>query len=330
MKKIVFATLAIAVLASCNKENTLSVPETAVIEFDQAFINNTTKAATDFDKNNLANFGVYGSVENNSGIGMIFNNVEVTKNNGKYTYSPAQYWVGGATYNFTAFAPSTNQHWSFTTTDAKNGTVTFDNETAAGEQDFLFASAKRTTDQSISSKPEAVALTFDHMLSRVKFTFTNGFGEGSNIALKVTDVTITNAHKTGTLKVTDGEVADTWTVNTNSDASNVFARPFGNLDIEKLAVNGGNGATTHYYLIPSSESYTVTFNIEIFQAGVSVDKYARQAVINTPMTKGNIYNVKATLNEKNTSDDGELYPIEFTVSEIKGWANFEDVNATTR
>ena len=106
MKKIVFATLAIAVLASCNKENTLSVPETAVIEFDQAFINNTTKAATDFDKNNLANFGVYGSVENNSGIGMIFNNVEVTKNNGKYTYSPAQYWVEGATYNFTAFAPS--------------------------------------------------------------------------------------------------------------------------------------------------------------------------------------------------------------------------------
>lgn len=328
MKKILFATLALAAFAACNTDEVLSLPEGPAIEFDQAFVENATKAATDLSKANLNDFGVYGSVENQSGLGMIFDNIKVTKSGDAYTYSPAQYWVGGATYNFVSFAPYTNARWSYETTDAKNGTLTFDNEDAAGEQDLLFASAERTTPASITAAPGAVALTFNHMLSRVKFTFTNGFAEGSNIALKVTDVTITNAHKVGELEVSTGSAAATWTVADNGDESNVFARVFGDLN-NTLAENGGDGSTAHYYLIPAEASYIVTFNIELFQAGVSVDRYARQAVVELDMEKGTSYNVKAILNEKNTSDDGELYPIEFTVNTVEEWIDWSDVNAET-
>ena len=293
MKKIFSAIMAVTALVACNKAEVVETAPAAKIAFDNPFIDNATKAATDLTQANLKDFGVYGSVENTSGLGVIFDNVKVTESNGVYTYSPAQYWVGGAEYNFISFAPYTDRHWSYETTDAKNGVLTFDNEAAAGEQDFLFASQEYTTGTSITTAPGAVAFTFSHMLSRVKFTFTNGFAAGSNIDLKVTDVTITNAHKVGKIAITDRVAATEWTVADNSNDANVFARLFGDLNKEKLA-EGDNGSTAHYYLIPAEAAYKVTFNIEIFQAGVSVDKYARTAVVNLDMKYGNSYNVKAT------------------------------------
>ena len=321
MKKILFAAVALVAFAACTNDDVVSRLEGPAIAFDNAFVENTTRVAQDLSKANLNNFGVYGSVENASGLGMIFTNTTVTKNGDAYTYSPAQYWVGDATYNFTAFAPAADQKWAYNTLDAKNGVVTFDNEAAAGKQDFLFASANETTPSAITSAPAPVAFTFNHMLSRVKFSFTNGFAAGSNIALKVTDVKITNAHKSGDLEVVNG-VAQEWVVADNAVATNAFERPFGNLSAETLAENGGNGETTHYYLIPANAEYTVTFNVEIFQAGVSVHSYARQAVVSLDMEKGCSYNVKATLNEKNTSADGELYSIEFTVDAVEDWAEY--------
>ena len=226
MKKILFAAAALVAFAACTNDDVVSRLEGPAIAFDNAFVENTTRVAQDLSKANLNNFGVYGSVENASGLGMIFTNTTVTKNGDAYTYSPAQYWVGDATYNFTAFAPAADQKWAYNTLDAKNGVVTFDNEAAAGKQDFLFASANETTPSAITSAPAPVAFTFNHMLSRVKFSFTNGFAAGSNIALKVTDVKITNAHKSGDLKVVNG-VAQEWVVADNAVATNAFERPFG-------------------------------------------------------------------------------------------------------
>jgi hypothetical protein len=322
MKKIIITAFIVTFLAGCSKERTLSAPETLAIGFDRVFVENATKSATDLIKDNLNDFGVYGSIENTSGLGMLFNNVKVSKTlTGTYTYSPAQYWVGGATYNFTAFAPYDNQHWSFATTDAKNGTITFDNEAAAGEQDFLFAAASRTTVENLNSKPDDVSFSFGHMLSRVKFTFTNGFATGSNIALKVTDVKITNAHKSGTLAVSNGVEADTWTVQDNKTSGNGFTRAFGNAGNEKLMENA-SGTTEHYYLIPATANYNIEFKVEIFQAGISVDNYFHSINVDLDLEKGCSYNVKGTLNQDNTSDDGALHPIEFTVSAVNGWADW--------
>ena len=330
MKKLFIAILAVAGLAACSQEMTLETPKGAAIAFDNAFVNNSTRA-TDINIDNLQDFGVYGSVVNGQGQqGLIFNNQEVEKSGNAYSYSPAQYWIANAQYDFVAIAPyqengdGKTPTWTYATTtedDAKNGTLTFYNDRAAANQDLLFDSAARTT-QDITSKPDAVSFTFNHLLSRVKFTFVNGFAAGSNITLKVTDVKITNAHKTGTIAVTNGAVANTWTA-----ADNTLEVAFGAAGADFLAEAGGKASTEHHYLIPALASYNITFKVELKQAGVSVGNYDRTATVNAlDLQKGQSYELKATLNASNTSDKGEIYPIEFTVNSVANWQPYDADN----
>ena len=324
MKKIFIAILAVAGLAACSQDQLVEAPKSVAIAFDNAFVNNSTRA-TDINIDNLQDFGVYGSVVNGQGQqGLIFNNQKVEKDADGYSYSPAQYWIANAQYDFVAIAPyqengdGKTPTWTYATTtedDAKNGTLTFYNNRAAANQDLLFASETAVkTPTSITSKPEAVSFTFNHLLSRVKFTFVNGFASGSNITLKVTDVKITNAHKTGTIAVTNGAVADTWTV-----ADNTLEVAFGAAGADFLAEEGGKASTEHHYLIPAQASYNITFNVELKQANVSLDTYERTATVALDMVKGQSYDLKATLNASNTSDEGELHPIEFTVTSVENW-----------
>lgn len=315
MKKLFIAILAVASLAACSQDMTLETPKGAAIAFDNAFVNNSTRVATDITVGNLKDFGVYGSVVNNQGQqGLIFTNQQVTKGTDGYSYSPAQYWIADAQYDFVAIAPYTNAKWSYTTTDAQNGTLKFHNDTAEANQDLLFAYASKTTPENITSTPGAVEFTFHHLLSRVRFTFINGFAKGSNITLKVTGVKITNAHKTGTITVTGGAVADTWTA-----TDNTLEVGFGAAGSGFLAENGGNAFTEHHYLIPAEATYNIAFTVELKQAGVSLDTYNRTATVTLNMVKGQSYDLKATLNASNTSDEGELHPIEFTVTSVENW-----------
>lgn len=314
MKKIFIAILAVAGLVACSQDQLVEAPKSVAIAFDNAFVNNSTRA-TDIDIDNLQDFGVYGSVVNNQNQqGLIFNKQQVTKGADGYSYSPDQYWIANAQYDFVAIAPYTDAKWSYTTTDAKNGTLSFNNENAAANQDLLFASAARTT-QDITSKPDAVSFTFNHLLSRVRFTFVNGFAAGSNITLKITDVHITDTYKSGTIDVANGEVANTWTA-----ADNTLNVDFNDAGTEFLAANGGSASTEHHYLIPAQASYNITFKVELQQAGVSVGNYPRTATVNAlNLQKGQSYELKATLNASNTSDKGEIYPIEFTVNSVENW-----------
>ena len=336
MKKLLFAAAAIVAMASCATDDVVSRPAGAAIEFNDAFVENATRA-NDIAKDNLSQFNVYGSVTVNDTNGFIFTDQLVEKDGDNYTYTPAQYWIPKASYKFTAFASLTaNQtvarQWSFAPdadADAANGVISFNNKVAEANQDLVYAYAACTTPETIDYKPAPVAFTFNHMLSRVQFTITNGFAEGSNIKLDITDLTITDAHANGTLKVTNG-VAQTWAVGTE-----VFDRNFGSTT--QIADNNASWTTEHFYLIPTKATYNVTFDVTLWQAGVNIDTYTRTATVNLDMSKGMSYNIKATLNASNTAEDGsELYPIEFTVTDVEKWDNnpdtpeedWTDVNAT--
>ena len=329
MKKLLFAAAAIVAMASCATDDVVSRPAGAAIEFNDAFVENATRA-NDIAKDNLSQFNVYGSVTANNTNGFIFTDQLVEKNGDNYKYQPAQYWIPAASYTFTAFASLTaNQRtdnvarqWSFApAADAANGVISFNNEVAQANQDLVYAYADCNTDETIASKPAPVAFTFNHMLSRVQFTITNGFAEGSNIKLDITNLTITDAHANGTLEVADG-VAQTWAVGTD-----VFGRNFGSTT--QLADNNTSWTTEHFYLIPTKATYNVTFNVTLWQAGVNIDTYTRTATVDLDMFKGMSYNIKATLNASNTAEDGsEIYPIEFTVTDVNEWQDFGDVNAT--
>lgn len=312
--------MAVAALAACSKSEVLETPKGAAIAFDNVYVENATKAA-DLNKDNIEDFGVFGYVEANQTGGKIFNNQLVQKNGSAFTYSPVQYWVGGAQYYFTALVPYTGAAWTYTTSNAQTGTISFDNASAAANQDLLFAYVKPDmTPAQITAAPNAVAFNFNHMLSRVKFTFINNFAEGSNIELLVTNVHVTDAYKTGTIDVIDGVAADVWT-----PADKTYDITFGN--VGKLTEKGRNASTEHFYLIPADATYNVTFDIALYQAGVLVDTYARSASVSVNMLRGNSYELKASLTAQNTSDDGELYPIEFTINSVEDWDEFESVDA---
>lgn len=345
MKKLLFAAAAIVAMASCATDDVVSRPAGAAIEFNDAFVENSTRAA-DINAENLTNFGVYGSVVNSSNQqGMIFANQVVTKTASGYTYNPAQYWIAGAKYDFVAFAPyqsGADATWTYAPavgTAAENGTITFDNAKAGANQDFLFAATSCETPASITTAPAPVAFTFNHMLSRVKLSFTNGFQSNGNIKLVVKNVHITNTAAVGTLSVAKAEsataaaVAADWTTvatNNNLDVT------FGDVAAAAQLAEAGSGSTTHFYVIPAEREYNITFDVDLYQAGVHLDTYNRSAKVTVDFTRGMSYDLKATLNQTNTSDEGQLYPIEFTVTGVEKWDNnpntpeedWTDVNAT--
>lgn len=317
MKKILFAVLALAGLAACSTDEVVSRPQGAAIGFD-SFVDHTTRAAEDLTFANLADFGVYGTVAKGTDKALIFTNTTVTKADGVFTYSPVQYWVADATYTFTAFAPATAAKWAYAPAnvkDAYNGVLSFNNASAKGEQDLLFASAERTIG-TITSTPDKVGFTFGHLLSKVAFNYKNNFTDG-NITLNVYDVQVTNAAAEGTIEVANG-VTGNWTATGN------YLRTFGlnYADATNLLTNGGGTITTeHFYFIPAQREYNVKFKVDVIQAGVRLQTYQHNVTANINFEKGKSYSINAVLTPDNVNPAEQLYPIEFTVVKVEDWTN---------
>ncbi len=326
MKKILVSMFAVAALAACSTEHTVVAPQNEAIGFD-TFVENATRA-TDITKDNLTKFGVYASIENTSGAGMILSNEEVSKSGDAWSYGNIQYWVPQAMYEFTAFAPYTNAKWEYVpATTADNGVVTFNNENAAADQDFIFAAADRdmTNVAALESQPEKVSFTFAHELSKIAFKFNNGFNAVNNITLRVYNVNVAGLVSEATENIAAG-VASEWTK--NGDAT--FARTFGvqaQADATVIAALG-NYTTDHHYFIPvAGTQYTITFDVDLIQAGVTVDTYHHTINTIPTLAKGSSYMFTTTLEASNVSDDPtqQLYPIEFTVYDVEEWDEYVEV-----
>ena len=324
MKKILFAAAAVVALASCATDEVISRPDNKVaIEFDNAFVDNTTRTAADITLSNLNDFGVYGSVVKGNDQALIFNNTVVSKTNGAFTYSPLQYWVEQAKYTFTAFAPFTDAQWAYAPTDNKdayNGVLSFDNAAALGEQDLIFASAVRETPDAITAAPEKVGFTFGHLLSKVAFKYANGFTDG-NTSLNVYDVKINNTAATGKVAIANG-VAGAWT-----DMGGNYARSFGDdvADRDDALLNSASLTTEHFYVIPVERAYNITFKVDLYQAGVLLQTYEHEINTTINFEKGKSYSISAVLTPENVNPAQQLYPIEFKVDAVEDWVNAGDV-----
>lgn len=341
MKKTLFITLASIALVGCSQDETVATMDRVAIEFDKVFIENSTssRAATDITSANLTDFAVYGSVVKGEQKGNIFDKQKVAGTQaGGYTYSPAQYWIPSASYHFTAIAPYEGAKWTYTckaedeseygTRQAQFGTITFDNKAAAAEQDLLWAYQSASTMQ---TTPDAVKFSFQHLLSRAKFTFVNDFEEGSNISLKVKGVTINNAHALGTLALNGTEApAEQWT------ATGTFTKVFGDTNLEAPQAPKVAASTAHYYLLPvANAEYHIEFTIELSQAGVKLQEIKKTAtILISDMKRGFSYDFKAKLNANNTMNEGSLEAIEFKVTGVEDWKDYTnnvdaDINTQT-
>ena len=314
---------AVAALAACTSEQTIVAPQNEAIGFD-TFVDNSTRAE-DITTNNIANFGVYGTVTKGGNSALIFDNTAVTgsKDSG-YTYSPAQYWMAEADYYFLAFAPYAERQWTYTPEgqdgqkgqEAQNGTFSFNNETAKADQDVVYAYQTKTTENELNaSNTQAVEFTFKHILSKVAFSFTNTFEDG-NTSLSVYNVKINNTAKTGTMAIEAG-ADDAWEV------AGDLVVPFGAqaADADAALANGAELKLAHHYVIPAQRAYNITFSVDLYQAGVYLATYNHEINSAIDFAKNGNYVLSVKLAPESIDPDNELYPIEFTVNEVEDWDN---------
>lgn len=312
MKKLLVMGLAAMGLAltACNSDETVEVAKGNAIGF-KTFVNNSTRVATDATTTNLDAFKVWGKMKKGDQTGTPFDGVVVSKDTQKgWTYTTPVYWEKGYAYSFVALAP--NKAYTFTAPTVINnwGSLTFDN--GAGETDLIYATAKQET-VAANVCPPSVNLTFNHMLSRVRFQFTNGMDDGS--VLTVSNVKITDAYTSGTATLAEQLANLSWTLDQGTGALE-----FGNAAaMEKKAKE----ATGHKYMIPATKAYNVTFTVTRVHHGVT-DTYNHTVTLpETEMKQGLSYQFVATLTAKNINPDEELCQIKFT-AEVKDWENFTD------
>ena len=311
MKKLFIMGLAAMGLAltACNSDETVEMAKGKAIGF-KTFVNNSTRAANDATTTNLESFKVWGLMNKGDKTGTPFVAKEVTKANGTWSYTPPVYWEKDYAYSFVALAP--NEAYTFTAPTAINtwGSLTFDN--GDGETDLIYATAKQETVPA-NGCPAPVDLTFNHMLSRVRFQFENGMLDGSK--LTVSNVKINDAYTSGTATLAE-QLADlTW-----NPVQGTGAIVFGNA----AAMDpNAKAETAHKYMIPATKKYNLTFTVTRVHHGVT-DTYNHTVTLpETTMTQGLSYQFVAKFTAENINPDQVLCPIQFTATVAK-WEDFTD------
>ena len=329
MKKVIFALAAVVALAACSQEDVIVADKGAAIGFD-TFVENSTRVTQSADPSLTVDamkkgegFGVYGFVtnvtdetNNTTATAPLFTNQKVKWTNGDWKYEGTQYWIDGATYDFAAIAPYDAYKNVVATTDGV--TLDFTNN---GETDLLYAQNNDVA----GSAHDKVGFTFKHLLSKVKFTFTNGY-DATNTLIAVKNIVIndTSAEGTAVLGVNaDKAVTAAWTLkDTNLDLA------FGDAITGGYIAQGADEQSAKSLLIiPAEKTYNVTFTVELYYENgennyTLVKTYSHDVDFAANFEFGKSYNVATTITYKNIAPgDTEQYPIEFTVNEIKGWDN---------
>ena len=338
MKKLFIAALALATVA-CTKSEVLETAPQKAISFGNPFVENATKAIdpslTHGTEGTFTSFNVYGTLSNGTATTNIFNGVEVVKvsyathtigatGTWYYNSSSVQYWIPGNTYNFVAVANATKVN-----VDAANNNMPTTLEyTADGKTDLLYTKTPVTKTPDVASFDETVAFTFDHLLSKVKFTFINGYPADSKLVVEVSDVKIINAYTSGVCTLT-GEEAPTWgsfgtadkkiefgnIVQNGTDYSEaVYSMPAtGALSGTDWTTKDGFSSNYERLLIPGQSEFNVTFTAEVLLNGIVVNSYSGSTVtVQGGLQPGYSYNFVGTIGQN-------LEKITFSVEKINGF-----------
>lgn len=348
MKKILIALCAVATLASCTKNEVLSYDQEA-IGFDNAFVDNSTRSVKDpsFSTSNMfSDFAVFGFVEGAS----VFDGVRVSKGGDitntelkqNWKYSGTQYWIAGANYAFYAIAPFSGD-WDIkvdsTTTPtptpiatATGATITFTNDD--GTQDLLYAGIVARKGE--ASGNAAVALTFNHILSKVKFSFVNDYN-ATSATICVRDIKITNAYNTAEAALASGAAWDEHdgaveiafgNATTDDDYAEYVLPAGGENALANFDYASGNTVESYYerFVIPApSKEWNIKFTVDLLVSGKLIKTYNHTATLTTSFEPGKAYDITATIDATNIDPATSQEPIEFTAT-MNDWEDGDDEN----
>ena len=337
MKKLFVCALAASMFTACSQDETISQQSPMQISFDCAFVENATRVANpSITTDNIEDFDVWGYMDNTNG--MIFNREKVTKSGDVWSYANTQYWVPGKEYRFVAVAPAQSENIVIKSLYKDDilgnlwglGVIEFTN--VDGSEDFIYSRSELIkTDAEITAQPEDVKFTFNHMLSKVKFSFKNAF-TNDNTTLKVSNVVMWAPQKgsidTGSREFEPGNEkwqlinpSVTIPLNFSGEADTPAENGNGSKVIE-IPATKTVACENERLTIPASKDieYKVTFMVEMYQGDVLALSSKKEAVITgVELERGKAYNFIAELNASNISETGALYPITFAVEEVNEW-----------
>lgn len=329
MKKTLLLVAAAVALVACSNEETVRQSAPEAIGFDNAFVENSTRSVETpgySTSSMFTDFAVFGFVEGAS----LFDGVKVGKDvtNGElksdWKYAGTQYWIAGANYDFYAVAPF-NGGWSVKTgTTPTDAGATLSFTTADGTQDLLYASIVER--QGAGEGNTAVAFTFKHILSKVKFSFENSYN-ASAATIRVKNVKVTNAYTTGDVALA---AAATW-----DNQANTGAFSFGNAAVASADATVDEdyafGTTKESYyerlLIPANAEWNITFDVDLLVSGEVIDTYNHTAKATIDLQPGMSYDINAEITAANIDPEHAQEPIEFTAT-MTDWSNDNEVDAT--
>ena len=326
MKKYLFIGIAAtAMLASCTNDEIVEMAPQKAISFS-TFVNNSTRTAVDpsYTVGNIGEAWNTFSVWGYDSKGAILSNETVTYDT-DWGYKNTAYWAKSETYNFYAIAPASEGSKA---TVSSTGISAIKDFTLTDEKqiDLLYATpVTRTTDATLTQAPGKVEMTFSHILSKVKFTFTNGM-TNQNTSIKVSDIKITNAIAMGSASNT----SEVWTW-TSENESNDLVLNFGATAV--LAQDATDKECAYEKLmIPGKRTYSISYTVELWNDGAEAasSTYANNATVDIELKAGNSYNLIATINDQNFSGEDNVYPIEFTVTSVNGWTENDDTEITVQ
>ena len=315
MKKLLVSVLAIAGLVACSQDTTLVQNSNSgtLMEFNVAALDNATRVDPSITLETLNGFDVWAYVDSKEGT--VLTEERVSLVNGAWSYVNKQYWTPGHDYYFTAIAPVDTDiftnNWAY---NQANDTIAFTN--VEGTEDLLLAQKTVVTPETLGESMPAVGLQFEHLLSKVRFTFKNAFTT-DNVFIVVKDVTF-EVPAAGTYSTING----TWTLGEGKkilDFEDVVKLGMG----ESASASDDEGKVNDRFVIPSNADCVVRFTIEHYSGTVCLGTYEKETTISgVNFEKGKAYNFVAAINNENVADEA-LLPIEFTVDGVNEWDETE-------
>lgn len=318
MRKSIIAILSLVAMVACTNDVTVKTQAPAAITFEDSFVEVKTRAAVDpsITTATIDAFDVWGFMDDPKGL--MFDAQRVTKGEAGWTYNPLQYWTQDHNYYFYAVAPVDNADIVVNKDLNIEGLGTIDFTNTDGSVDLLYAEKQESTyNEDVNADGhETVKLTFAHLLSKVKFTFTNGFPEGTS-SLKIENIKISQAPSKGTVTLNDDTAGRTWKV-TDSNATLDFGHVNGGV---ALLPNESAECDNERLTIPADANvrYQIDFTATLYY-GENVALTSEKTVYleDQAFVIGKNYNITATIDNTNIAEDA-LTPIIFEVVEVEDW-----------
>ncbi len=356
-RHFLFTLAALALLTGCNADKLIDEAPRAAIGFKAPFLENVTRSIVDPSLTS-GQFGFTVWAYNITNGAKIMDGVDVDKSG---NYSPTQYWVAEQDYVFGAVAPEDKGWASKEELDSKdcgwyllpeslniNG---FDHATwyfiNNGEIDFAAGETEASTKN--NTYPEKITLNFSHLLSKVKFNFTNNCA--NDYSLKVTDIQMSGLLKKAKLvyhhsKTTDdsGNEIDqyandfVWDHKDNTGATYGLTLNFGNAvktvaegetqtaDASVIAKKESVDSYHVKFLVPEQKEYNVSFKVTVLSKDGTelLTDVLVNGKVNLDMAEGYAYVINASLSETQLFDT--THHIVFDTAIMGGWDDSQSSN----